>query len=190
VRQLPGLRRPGHELQEAYRDNVDSVYAYFAYFVGASAAEDLTAATFERVVRAWRSFDPRRATERTWIFAIARNILTDHYRRERHRAGPSLDEHPGLLTELVSADDPAARRLGIDAVKDWLSRLTPREREVLALRYGADLSTTEIAAALGLSEANVHQIASRALRRLREDAASPEPSRSGGQFPAPRPSAA
>jgi RNA polymerase sigma factor (sigma-70 family) len=190
VTQLRRRRPPGHELQEAYRDNVGSVYAYFAYFVGAGVAEDLTAATFERVVRAWKSFDPQRATERTWIFAIARNILTDHYRRQQHRSGPSLDEQPGLLSELASADDPAARRLSIEAVKDWLSRLAPREREVLALRYGADLSTAEIARALGLSQANVHQIASRALRRLREDAESSEASRTAGRFAAPRSSVA
>jgi RNA polymerase sigma-70 factor (ECF subfamily) len=189
VAQLRRRRPPEHDLQEAYRENVGSVYAYFAYFVGAGVAEDLTAATFERVVRAWKVFDPRRATERAWIFAIARNVLRDHYRREQHRAGPSLDEQPGLLSELASADDPAARRLVIDAVKDWLSQLSPREREVLALRYGADLATSEIARALGLSEANVHQIGSRALRRLR-DAENTEASRTAGRFAAPRSSVA
>jgi RNA polymerase sigma factor (sigma-70 family) len=52
-------------------------------------------------------------------------------------------------------------------LKHWLGRLSAREREVLALRYGADLPTAEIARALDLSEANVLQISSRALRRLR-----------------------
>jgi RNA polymerase sigma factor (sigma-70 family) len=50
-----------------------------------------------------------------------------------------------------------------------LSQLAPREREVVALRYGADLSTADIARTLGLSEANVLQILSRALRRLRRE---------------------
>jgi RNA polymerase sigma-70 factor (ECF subfamily) len=67
---------------------------------------------------------------------------------------------------LASSDDPAAHRLSIDTVRNWLALLEPRERDVLALRLGADLPAAEIARALGLSEANVHQIASRALRRL------------------------
>ncbi len=51
-------------------------------------------------------------------------------------------------------------------MKAWLLVLRPREQEVVALRYGADLTTSEIARCLGPSEANVHQIASRALRQV------------------------
>jgi RNA polymerase sigma-70 factor, ECF subfamily len=59
-------------------------------------------------------------------------------------------------------------------VRDWLANLEPREREVLALRFAADLSAAEVARHLDLSEANVHQIASRALRRLRDQMSSSE----------------
>jgi RNA polymerase sigma-70 factor (ECF subfamily) len=161
-------RPPTDELHEVYRDNVAAVYAFFAYRVGTDTAEDLTAGTFERVVRSWRSFDPRQATPRTWIIAIARNLLTDHFRRERWRRGPSLDEHPALLDGLVASDEPPARYMRFESAKDWLSQLSAREREIVAMRYGADLSTADIARLLDLSEANVHQIASRALRRLRD----------------------
>src|ERR687897_402008 len=58
--------------------------------------------------------------------------------------------------------------LSDDALRAWLAPLSEREREVVALRYAAELPATEIAAITGLSAANVHQIASRALRRLRE----------------------
>jgi RNA polymerase sigma-70 factor (ECF subfamily) len=150
-----------------YRRNVSAVYAFFAYSVDAATAEDLTAATFERVVRSWRRYDERRASVRTWILVIARNLLADHFRRQSHRQGPSFDEHPALGGCTADEDDPAERCASVDAIKRWLLLLQPREREVLALRYGADLATGEIARCLGLSEANVHQIVSRALRRLR-----------------------
>jgi RNA polymerase sigma factor (sigma-70 family) len=52
-------------------------------------------------------------------------------------------------------------------VTGWLRQLGAREREVLALRYVADLSVSEIAECLDLSVANVHQICSRSIRRLR-----------------------
>ena len=164
-----GLRhRPtADELDAVYREHVASIYGFFSYSVGRDVAEDLTAGTFERVVRSWGRFDATRSGERTWIYAIARNLLTDHLRSQRHRSGPSLDEHPALLDSIASNEDPAQRTLDADAVSGWLGQLRPREREVLAMRYCADLSVAEIARIMEFTEANVHQICSRALRRLR-----------------------
>jgi RNA polymerase sigma-70 factor, ECF subfamily len=159
---------PRDELLDVYRDNVNAIYAFFSYSVSHETAEDLTAATFERVVKAWSRFNPETARPRTWILAIARNVLTDHFRRQSHRSAISLDEHPALAASLASSDDPAARLLSFDVVRRWLSELEPREREVLALRYEADLLAAEVALHLDVSEANVHQISSRALRRLRD----------------------
>jgi RNA polymerase sigma-70 factor (ECF subfamily) len=155
------------QLEAVYRAHVAAIYGFFSYSVGRDLAEDLTAATFERVVRSWGRFDASRSGERTWIYAIARNLLTDHLRRQRHRSGPSLDEHPALLDGVASSEDPAQRTLDADAVSGWLRELQPRAREVLALRYCADYSVAEIARIMGLTEANVHQICSRALRQLR-----------------------
>jgi RNA polymerase sigma factor (sigma-70 family) len=154
-------------LEAVYRENVSAVYGFFSYSVGPDAAEDLTAATFERVVRSWAQFDATRSSERTWIFTIARNLLTDHWRWRSHRGGPSLDANPELVDSLASGDDPLARSLERDALKGWLEQLGERERQVLALRYVADLSVPEVAECLELSAANVHQICSRSLRRLR-----------------------
>lgn len=169
------------EQRRFYRVHVRAVYAFFAYSVDRTTAEDLTSATFERALRAWSTFDAARASERTWILAIARNLLTDHFRRERHRAGPSVDEHPALLERMVTTDDPLARELSTEGLVSWLRHLNQREREVLALRFGADLSAREVSELTGLSEANVHQVSSRALGRLRErlevtDTGPPRPS--------------
>jgi RNA polymerase sigma-70 factor (ECF subfamily) len=161
-------RSDADELLRVYQDNVRAVYAFFTYSVSHDTAEDLTATTFEHVVRAWDRFNPEYAQPRTWIMAIARNILSDHFRRQSHRGAVSLDEHPALAASLASSDDPAASCMSLDLVQNWLQRLEPREREVLALRFAADLPAAEIAKHLGLSEANVHQISSRALRRLHD----------------------
>jgi RNA polymerase sigma-70 factor (ECF subfamily) len=155
------------ELRRVYREHVDAVYAFFAYALPRGHAEDLTSATFERVVRHWSRYDAAKASERTWILAIARNLLTDHHRRRRHRDALSLDEHPVLL-DTLAADDELGRRLDRDEVRSWLVGLSERERDLLALRYGADLTARDIAGLTELSEANVHQILSRALRKLRQ----------------------
>lgn len=156
------------ELRRVYREQVGPVYAFFAYSVSRAAAEDLTSATFERVVRSWSKYDPRRSSERTWILAIARNLLTDHYRRQRHRAAVSTDEHPVILDSLDGGEPPEEGVLSAEALRRWLAPLGERERMVLALRYAVDLSADETAELMGLTAANVHQITSRSLRKLRE----------------------
>lgn len=161
------LGRTSEELPRVYRDHFDAVYAFLAYSVDRATAEDLTASTFERVVRSWKRFDERRGSERTWVLAIARNLLTDHFRAHRRREAVSTDEHPALLDRLVDEEEPLAERLTAEQLAGWLAPLGDREREVLALRYAADLSTAEIASLLGLTAANVQQINSRSLRRLR-----------------------
>ena len=161
------LTRTAEELPRVYRDHVDAVYAFLAYSVDRATAEDLTAATFERVVRSWKRFDARLGSERTWVLAIARNLLTDHFRSHRRREAVSTDEYPALLDRLVDDPGPLTERLTAEELGRWLEPLGEREREILALRYAADLSTAEIAELLGLTVANVQQINSRSLRRLR-----------------------
>jgi RNA polymerase sigma-70 factor (ECF subfamily) len=160
-------RRDQDELRRVYRSHVDAVYAFFAYSVPPATAEDLTSSTFERVLKAWPSYDSEKGSERTWIAAIARNILTDHYRRESLRRAPSIDAHPELADHVAGGEEEFEQILSDDALRAWLAPLGEREREVVALRYAADLPATEIARITGLSTANVHQIASRSLRQLR-----------------------
>ena len=162
--------RDSDELRRVYREHVDAVYSFFAYSVARPVVEDLTASTFERVVRSWRSYDPQLGSERTWILTIARNLLSDHYRRQSHRQSVSMDEKPQLAERLIEHERGFDRVLDGDALRTWLAPLADREREILVLRYAVDLPATEVAALLGLTAANVHQIASRALRRLREGA--------------------
>ena len=169
------LRRSVNEdLRRVYLDHVEAVYAFCAYAVDRTTAEDITAATFERVIRSWRSYDSRRASERTWILTIARNLLTDHYRRQSHRQAVSTDEYPSLLAQLAANDDPAVQALATDALRAWLDLLGEREREVLALRYAGDQTASEIARITGLSSDNVSQIISRSLRKLRQYASAGE----------------
>lgn len=156
------------EFRRLYRAHVNAVYAFLSYSVDVDTAEDLTSATFERALRAFDRYDEHRASERTWLLAIARNALIDHHRRQRHRRTVSTDEHPVLLDRLVSGNDQFTPQVGGSAVARWLATLSDRQREVLALRFGADMSAAEIAQGLGLTEDNVHQIASRALRSLRD----------------------
>ena len=147
-----------------YEDHVWRVYGFLAYRLDdRGSVEDLTQATFERALRAWGRFDPRRASEGAWLLAIARNLLIDHLRRDRSRQLEPLDE--GTLPAVAG---PEERLTTAPELAAALAQLGERDREVLALRFGGDLTGAEIAALLGLKLANVQQITSRSLRRLRE----------------------
>ncbi|HTT94916.1 MAG TPA: sigma-70 family RNA polymerase sigma factor [Solirubrobacterales bacterium] len=157
---------PGGDFATVYDDEVWSVYGFFAYRLPSVAdAEDLTQRTFERALRAWGRFDPERAPARVWLLSIARNLLIDHYRADVWARQQAIEEVPEgqLGSELPEPD------LGIEPeLAEALAELAPRDREVLALRFGGDLTGPEIAAMTGLTLANVQQILSRSLRRLRK----------------------
>lgn len=157
------------DLTRVYELYVDRVYAFFAYrLAGRSDAEDLTAATFERIVRHVDRFDEAKGSVATWVFVIAENVLIDHYRRQGRRDEQALPEEDDgtAVQQLVSVDRPSEGLA--PALQEALATLSARERHVIGLRFGGDLSGREIAGILGTTEANAHQMLSRALRRLRQ----------------------
>lgn len=146
-----------------YEEHVWHVYGFLAYRVAdRDLVEDLTQTTFERALRHWPRYDPSKASERTWLLAIARNLLIDHRRRERATPVGDVDER--LLPSVAGPEEALGLRPEIAAA---LEKLGERDREVLALRFGGDMGGPEIAELLDLSVANVQQILSRSLRRLR-----------------------
>jgi len=155
---------------EAYNDHIWQVYGYLAYRVRTrEEAEDLTQLTFERALRAWERYDPSRASLATWLLAIARNALIDHRRRQAPRSQAALTWGEVAEADLPTEPGPE-QELGLSPeLAAALKRLGRRERSVLALRFGGDLKTAEIAEMLDLSVANVQQILSRTLRRLRRE---------------------
>lgn len=152
---------------EIYDEHLGLVYGYIACRVANRAdAEDITQQTFERALVHWAAFDGSRARVTTWLIAIARNLLIDHYRSSGARPGATP------LETLAESELPRAPERGTDVGLDpelaaALADLSDRERELVGLRYFADLSGLEIAAVTGLTLANVRQILSRSRRRLR-----------------------
>lgn len=155
------------DFESAYDEYVWYVYGFLAYRCkNRSDAEDLTQLTFERALRSWKRYDASRGAMRTWLLAIARNLLIDHARADRSIGQRSLDDPD--CDDDVRAAAPDRVDLGLEPdLERALGALGEREREIIALRFGGDLSGPEIAELTGLSLANVQQILSRSLRRLR-----------------------
>ena len=148
-----------------YRDSRRDVFAYAWSILGDRAgAEDVTALAFERAYRRRRTFDRRRGEERAWLFGIARNAALDELRRRRRLA--TLHSEPGA--EDPGPEDGAEVALRRTAVRSALAGLSPRERELVALKFSAGLANGEIARVLGLSETGVGTQLHRTMQKLRE----------------------
>jgi RNA polymerase sigma-70 factor (ECF subfamily) len=162
------------------------VYAYVAYRMGdGQDAEDVTSETFERALRYRGSYDRAKGEPITWLLGIARRCVDG-------ALAPS-HEIPGDVPE--RADDGALEEHAVTriALAGALARLSPRDRELVALRYGADLTAAAIADVMEMSTNAVEVALHRALERLRayveapgDDEAAKSPVRVQGSVPVSR----
>ena len=153
--------------ERLYQEHAQPLLAFLVYRTGSRPlAEDILADTFERVLRRRAPFDPRRGSEKTWLYSIAINVLRDQARRgaaetravERAVAVAAGETHGGF--DGVEERDVLAR--GLETLSD-------EEREAVALRYGADLTVPEIAKLTGEKLTTVEGRVYRALRKLRAE---------------------
>jgi RNA polymerase sigma factor (sigma-70 family) len=152
------------------------VYAYCAYRLGDGVeAEDATSDTFERALRYRSSFDARRGTPSAWLVGIARRSVDDLLSRRL----TTFEEVP---EQQAPEHDPTLR---LDLAQA-LAQLDDRDRELVALRYGADLTARQIGELLDLRTNAVEDALHRALNRLRAELNREEPAENGPRL-RPRP---
>jgi len=148
------------------------VYAYVAYRIGEGAeAEDVTSEAFERALRYRDSYDPGRGEPVAWLIGIARRCIEGA--RLRPEPVPTAEE----TADPLDVEGSTIERLTLAQAVD---RLDERDRELIALRYGSDLSARQIAEVLELRTNAVEVALHRALARLRkllegEEAAQADP---------------
>src|SRR3954463_689925 len=137
------------------------IYRYVSYRVGEGAeAEDITSEVFERALRYRESYDSSRGDPAAWLIGIAQRCI----------AGASrplvLDPEGAEKPALGRMDEEVQQRLTLKAA---LATLSDRDQELLALRFGADLTARQIADLLELKVNAVEVGLHRALARLREN---------------------
>ena len=153
------------DFEALYRAVRDDVYAYVATLLrDRAAAEDVTAAAFERAYRKQRSYKAARGSERAWLFGIARNAALDELRRRKRAA--TMETEPAA--DAPGPDDEAERALRRAALRVALAGLAPRDRELIALKFHAGLDNAELAAVLGCSTTNAGTRLHRAVEKLRK----------------------
>jgi RNA polymerase sigma-70 factor (ECF subfamily) len=156
------------DFERLYAAEAQGLFAFLAYRTGDRAlAEDLLADAFERALRSRVKYDRKRGSEKTWLYAIALNLLRDHARRAA--AEGRAYERVGVGGE---GFDVLAGVEARDEIGRAMQVLSGEEREAISLRFGAELTVPEIAVVLDQPLTTVEGRVYRALRKLKEALAS------------------
>ena len=159
-------RRPQVDFAAVCEENLDGVLGYLLYLTANRAvAEDLAAETFERALRRFRRFDPRRGSARTWLLALARSTALDHFRSEERRR--RREGTYAFLESVVDEGDVFGHAFS-PALEAALRSLSAGEREVVALRVLLDLDGETAARLHGISPTACSTRLHRALQKLEE----------------------
>jgi RNA polymerase sigma-70 factor (ECF subfamily) len=140
---------------------------FFFYKTGDEClAEELAAATFEKAWQSRGKYQSQLGAYRFYLFGIAKKVAADYYRKQRPAARledvDSLPDHHSL-------EDQVEQRLNRQRLARLVSGLTERERDLISLKYGAEMNNREIAQFTGLSESNVGTVLYRVVLKLRQE---------------------
>lgn len=153
------------ELYDLYADRIFRFI--FHKTMQRDLAEDLTSDTFVRALEKLKQFSPGKGQFSTWIYTIARNLITDHWRSYReHRDIEDVWD----LSSLDDVVDSAHKQLVSETLHKAMKDLSGESREILMMRFWQDLSFAQISELTGKSEGAVKMATGRALKKLRADA--------------------
>ena len=156
------------QFAEKYQLLFPRVFAYvYGRIHNVQLAEDLAAEVFERAFQRLESLRNDEAFA-TWLFTIARNLVTSHARKRGRESVVDHDILKAVVATTVSVENEVLVREEVAAVVDCLKKFPQREQDIVSLKFDAELSNGQIAQVMGLSEANVRVILFRTLRKLRE----------------------
>lgn len=153
-----------------FRNEVATVFNFVYYrLCDRDAAEDLCAEVFERAWKRRRTYDGAKGSVRAWLIGIARRVIAD--RRRRVEWQPEGQQSVDVVTivdqQRVGPESQALAEDEASRVRGAVAALPVREREIIAMKYGAGLSNREIARTMDLSESNVGTIVHRTIELLR-----------------------
>ena len=155
--------------EQMYDTHMSKVFRYVSYRTGnVSIAEDITSDVFEKALKHFDSYRQEKASQSTWLMTIARNTITDHFRKEgrvqvdrEEDAEEEASREPGVEEQVERLEEVRQLRL-------CLAGLPQLDQDIISLKFGAGMNNREIARTLKVSESNVGTRLFRAVRRLRD----------------------
>jgi len=154
---------------ELYEHYLPKVFRYINYRVGdMDLAEDLTSVVFEKALTKIDSYRSNKASFSTWLMTVARNTVIDHYRVKSRKLTISIEETLEVASEEASLEEEVIRKEELQMLDIYLGELSEQEREIISLKFGAELTNRQIAQIVRLSESNVGTMLYRAICKLRD----------------------
>lgn len=173
----------GGAVAALYESYFPRVFRYIMARTGrVQDAEDLAQDVLLKVIEAIDRFQWRESPFSAWVFRIARNEFINKWRKDSRRVGVYLSNelhvetrrnpltYEGLVDDqtLGDIDQRLDKQADLNRVAQACRFLTDAQREVIYLRFAADLTVAETAATMGKGEVNVKVIQHKAIARLRE----------------------
>jgi RNA polymerase sigma factor, sigma-70 family len=157
------------EFDEIFDQYYKRVYKYICYRTDdRNAAEDLCSQVFERVINKYHTFSSEKSSFEVWLFAIARNIVTDYHRSGKSRILLSLDNILDMISPNSAPDEKIMEKDRNEKLLTAMGKLSEKERNIVAMKYAAGLKNSEIAALFGISDSNVGVVLYRSLKKLQK----------------------
>jgi RNA polymerase sigma-70 factor (ECF subfamily) len=141
------------------------IFRYVAFRVGdRDTAEDLTSEVFTRLISALRDRHAPHNTLRGWLYGVAARVVSDHHRR-RYRA-PQVELDESLVSREAGPAELVDAMLTREDLDRAMAELTEEQQNVIALRFGHEMSIREVARTMDKSEGAVKQLQARAIAAL------------------------
>ena len=167
--QVLGACKKGNleEFGKLYDVYVDKIYRFIFYKTShKETAEDLTSETFTKALKSIGGFSANKGTFQAWLFKIARNTVIDFYRTKKNLV--NIEDvwelgHTDNLQNVLSTQDDLRK------VREYLSKLSPRQREIVILRVWDNMPYKQIAEIVNETEANCKMIFSKTIKKMKND---------------------
>jgi RNA polymerase sigma factor (sigma-70 family) len=166
------MRRPSNTeiFSQLYDEFMPKVFAYIHYRVNdQQTTEDLTSIVFEKALASFTKYSSDKAAFSTWIFTIARNSVIDYFRTDAKRQHIDIDDGTvDVASSDASPEEQVERQSQRDCLLECLSRLDDPDREIVRLKFGAEMTNRQISKMLNLTESNVGVRLFRTMKKLRK----------------------
>jgi len=159
-------------ISDLYNAYYSKIYKYTLYRVGDhSTAEDLVSEVFEKVLSKYYTYNPNKAKLSTWIFTIVNNTIINYHKKNQYckkNQYGSQSVNLEMVESKYRLDDTIIEQELKEHLLKSIMGLDDRQRNVIALKFGANLTNREIAQIMDLTESNVGTILYRSLKRLKD----------------------
>jgi RNA polymerase sigma-70 factor (ECF subfamily) len=168
-RKAKNLATKQTQIADLYETHFERVVRYIAVRIGdTSEAQDLTSEVFTRALRSADSYRETGAPMEAWVFKIAHNIVVDYLRKKSRRPASVQVDEALPLTSIHDPTENLERQQEVEQLYRAVRQLSKAQQQVLALRFGAEMTSEQAAQIMGKKPGAVREMQSAALKKLRE----------------------